>query len=160
SSIPRVSVGTVQAGAEAMPLVGGLLELLKLSGIQVQVFRDRATFEADGANRLGSGVPVRYLDSWLMSPELCRESFSHGSHNCDLALIAGRFEPPKPAAELAGSRLEELSQWLDTPQLAVVDIAQLTHCRLPARPAGIAGLLLDRVNDDNLSYWQTTLESL
>ncbi len=71
--------------------------------------------------------------------------------------------PPKQlhAAEPAGGKLDDLTDWLDLPRLVVLDATRLEDCRLPKRPEQADGLLLDRVSGpQHLIRLQTTLESL
>ncbi len=63
-------------------------------------------------------------------------------------------------APAAGGQLEPICDWLELPRLALVDVARLTKCRLPNRPAA-DGLLLDRISSEAELYRvQTLLESL
>jgi cobyrinic acid a,c-diamide synthase len=165
SNWPRLAVGTVQPTADHLPMLWALCEVIRRRGIQPQVFHSQANFRDTVGGDVICGVRARYLDSWLMSPELCGESFVHGAQGSDLAIVAGRY----PSAVAAGGgtgtipsggSLVDLCEWLDLAALVVVDVAQLTACRLPVLPATASGLLLDGVAPDELAHWATTLESL
>jgi cobyrinic acid a,c-diamide synthase len=94
----------------------------------------------------------------MMSKVTCREIFEHGCRGSDLAIVEGRYAPARSPRE--ASSLESLAQWLDLPQLAIVDVSKLSPCQLPAMPQGVAGLLLDKVKDDAAACrWQTALEA-
>jgi cobyrinic acid a,c-diamide synthase len=105
-------------------------------------------------------ISARHLDSWLMSPEVGREIFVHGSRSCDLAVVEGRYDVARTPGETGGGSLDELCRWLDLPRVVVLDVAELDACRLPPRPAADA-LLLDRTNGSaEFARLQTRFESL
>jgi cobyrinic acid a,c-diamide synthase len=160
SPLPRVALGTIQPAADSTALVWALVGHLRHSEKQVQIFHDQARFAGGTADRMICGQTARYLDSWLMSPSLCRQSFFHGSRGGDISLVVGRYAAARGPRELQGGNLEDLCNWLDLPQLAIVDVARLADCVLPPCPAGVSGLLLDRVPEGREPYWQTLLESL
>ena len=158
--LPRLAVGTVQAEVDASPVVWALSNLLQREGLQTQVFHSQAKpVEVDGG-KLVCGINSRYLDSWLMSPELCRESFVHGTNGSDLSLVLGRYASARYPDETEGGKLEALCHWLELPQVAIIDVSLLSDCQLPVLPSGVDSLLLDRVDLADLPRWRTTLESL
>ena len=159
-SLPRVAVGTVQPEADPAPMIWALVGYLQQAGRQVQIFHDQARFAHGNHDLAICGQAPRHLDSWLMSPSLCRQSFVYGSSGSDVSLVVGRFAAARAAVSRDGGNLEDLCNWLDLPQLAVVDVTQLSNCQLPPCPAGAAGLLLDRVAEGAAPYWQTLLEAL
>ena len=95
-----------------------------------------------------------------MSPSLAREYFQYSAGDGEVALVAGRFQPSPEAPAPGGGTLEDLCDWLDLSRLVVLDVQRLVDCRMPPRPSGIAGLLLDAVPRGELAHWRTTLESL
>jgi cobyrinic acid a,c-diamide synthase len=157
--LPRVAVGTVQPAAEVLPMAWALGSVLERADMRVQIFQSKARFGGRESGHAICGLAARHLDSWLMSPELCRESFAHGSRDADLAVVLGHYDTQR-AARSEGGNLNTLCQWLDLPQLAIVDVPQLVEGRLPVLPSGTAGLLLDRVGQDDAARWQTILEPL
>ncbi|OHB80430.1 MAG: hypothetical protein A2W31_00590 [Planctomycetes bacterium RBG_16_64_10] len=157
--LPRVAVGTVQPAADVVPMVWALSSLFERSGLHVQVYQSKARFgKRDGGHTI-CGLTARHLDSWLMSPELCHETFVHGSRGADLALVLGQYQPGH-CGPSAGGDLDTLCAWLDLPQLVVIDVTQLRDCQILQLPADTAGLLLDRVARTELPRWQTILEPL
>jgi cobyrinic acid a,c-diamide synthase len=120
------------------------MEALHQRGVQVQSFLSRACFPGYPGAASITGLSARHLDSWLMSPETCREAFVRGAQSADLALVEGRFQPA-PGENEPGGRLEPLCQWLDLPRLVVVDVSSLAQCRLPQRVPEVDGVLLDGV---------------
>ncbi|HUY91088.1 MAG TPA: hypothetical protein VMV10_20285 [Pirellulales bacterium] len=159
--LPRVAVGTLQADAETQPCTWALMDLLSREGAQVQHFHSRASFLPLNAALAVTGLNTRYLDSWLMSREVCRETFVHGSAGSDLSLVEGRFDSLDSRAPSPGSRLDVLCDWLDLPRIVVLDASRLTDCELPERPDQVDGVLLDRVACLGEAFRvQTCLEAL
>jgi cobyrinic acid a,c-diamide synthase len=160
SQLPRFAVGTIAQGHDATALNWGLLAALEAGGQHVQTFRTRACFAArDGATVI-TGRAQRHLDSWLMTPDACRQALLRGTTEGRLALVEGEFGPAAATAGQAGGQLEPICDWLELPRLALVDVARLAKCRLPNRPAA-DGLLLDRISSEAELYRvQTLLESL
>lgn len=159
AQIPRVAVGTVQPEADIQPILWALLCVLRDAGIETQTFRSRACFSAHDGPAAITGLATRHLDSWLMTPELCRTLFLRNTQSCDLALVEGHLQPDDHP-EQWGGRLETLCDWLQLPTIGVVDVSRLSPCRIPRRPRAEA-LLLDRVRDaGHAFYWQVALEAL
>lgn len=144
--LPRVAIGTIQPDTDAQPVLWAFLEALRRHRLQVQTFRSRACFPTYQGAAIATGLPPRHLDSWLMSPAMCRDIFLRGTHAADLAIVEGRFRPAR-GNDLGGS-LETLCHWLNLPRLVVLDVARLDLCRLPQRPRDVDGLLLDGVTSD------------
>ena len=166
-NLPRIALGTVQPLADSQAVAWALMEALSRQGQRVQHFLSRACFlPVDGATAI-TGLGSRHLDSWLMSPDVCRELLVRSAANSDLALVqggydcaGGQFKQSGDASEMGG-RLDLLCDWLTLPRVAVIDVSQLSDCHLPARPAGIEGLLLDGFTDDHdLCRLQTLFETL
>ncbi len=157
----RAALGTVQPEACASALLSALSVLFDQHGWQTQLFCDRSVRTRENSGRLACGATCRFLDSWLMSPDLSREYFQYASVDCQVAIVAGRFQTePAPPGASCGGTLEDLCDWLDLPRLAMLDVGRLVACHLPPRPSGIVGLLLDNVPRGELAHWRTTLESL
>lgn len=160
SQLPRLAIGTIQPGTDPQAILWALMEAFRRTGVEVQSFLSRSHFPGSLGTAAVTGTNVRHLDSWLMSPEICRDLFERGASVADLALVEGRFAS---AAGLGscGGRLEPLCRWLDLPRLIVVDSSKLTACSLPTRPRFGDGLLLDRVaNPRHLASLTTELELL
>lgn len=160
SRLPRVAIGTIQPEADLRPVLWAFLETLRRQGLQVQSFLSQACFtDYLGAATL-TGLNPRHLDSWLMTPELCREVFLRGTRGCDLGLVEGRFLPPAAGRCTLGGLLETLCDWLDLPALAVLDVSRMKACRLPERPVKADGLLLDGLVGGDFVRVSTELETL
>ena len=161
SDFPRIAVGAIQPGVDSQLITWALIDALVQTGVQVQHFLSRACFVPYHAAAGAAGSESRHLDTWLMSPELCREFFTHGARSCDLSVIEGRFRPPQVERACDGGDLEVLCQWLQVPRIAVIDGSQLGQCCCPARPQNIDGVLLDRIVDRaHQIRLQTTLEAV
>ncbi len=159
--LPRIAVGTVQTEVNSQAITWGLMGTLTAKGLQVQHFLSQACFAPlDGASAV-TGVHSRHLDTWLMSPAVCREVFAHSGRASDVSLVEGRYSSARDRSAEPGGNLDLLCQWLDLPCLAIVDVSRLAECRLPTLPAETAGVLLDRVADDSEQLrLETKLESL
>ncbi|MGD9647270.1 MAG: hypothetical protein AB7U73_16275 [Pirellulales bacterium] len=158
--MPRLAVGTVQPQADSQVITWALMQALRQCGRDIQHFAGRAVLpRTDGATPI-TGVASRYLDSWVMSPEVCQSLFLRAAGQCDLAVVEGAFVPCGAGQQAAGGQLDTLCHWLGLPRLAVIDVQRLSPCLLPTAPAGIEGVLLDRIADEaQLARWQTTFES-
>ena len=126
SRLPRFALGTIQPEADSRAILWSLLEALHRQGIHVQSFLSRACFPDHPGSAAITGLADRHLDSWLMSPDTCREIFLRGSAGAHLSMVAGSYYSGGP-----GGRLEPLCDWLDLPRLAVLDASRIGPCRLP-----------------------------
>ncbi len=161
AELPRIAVGMIQPEADGTPMLWALMDSLQRAGLRVQNFLSHAYFTPrDGATAI-TGLAPRHLDSWIMTEAVCRETFLRGASASDLAIVEGRFEMDRDGEPRDGGDLDTLCRWLDLPRLAIVDVRGLSECRLPPRPAGVTGLLLDRVeNCAELFRFQTLLETI
>lgn len=142
--LPRIAVGTIDRRADIQPLSWALLDVLSRLGPHVQAFCSQSRFPTcDGAGPI-TGQCHRHLDSWLMSRDVCREIFFHGTRSCDLALVEGKYLPALDSTS-PGGNLDALCEWLDLPRMVVLDAAELGDCRFPRRPEVVDGVFLDRV---------------
>ncbi|NUQ62403.1 MAG: hypothetical protein HUU20_07935 [Pirellulales bacterium] len=158
--MPRLAIGTIQPGADLQAMLWALIEVFRRAGLQVQSFLSRSHFPKNPGVAAVTGTNVRHLDSWLMSPEICRDLFERGVNYADLALVEGQFAPAAGEGR-CGGRLEPLCRWLDLPRLIVLDSSQIGPCNLPLRPRFGDALLLDRVaGSRRLACLTTELESL
>lgn len=160
SRSPRLAIGAVQNDVDAQLVVWALMGALRRQGLDVQHFYGQASLAPiEGAASI-TGSGSRHLDSWLMTPETCRELYVRGSRKRDLSIIEGRFATRRETSVRGGS-LEQLCEWLHLPRVAVLDVERMGHCQLPRLPEKTDAILLDRVKHlDALFYHQTKLEAL
>ncbi len=170
SILPRLAVGTIQSEADSQPMVWAVLNALEQEGVRTQSFLSRACFRpCDGAATI-SGNRARHLDSWLMTPNVCRQTFLRSASSSDLAMVEGRYDQASSercgchelqvGGTATGGSLDVLCEWLGLPRVAVVDVQLLKNCHIPRRPTADA-VLLDRVGGAcDFHRWQTNLESL
>ncbi len=165
--LPRLAVGTVQAQADSQVITWALMQALRQSGREIQHFAGRAVLPPTTGASAITGLASRCLDSWVMTPEVCRALFLQGLGECDLAVVEGRFDGwngfdgRNATGDLPGGRLDTLCHWLGLPKIAVIDVRQLAACRLPSAVPGVEALLLDRIADEaELARWRTTFETL
>lgn len=161
SRLPRLALGTVHPEADAGPLLWALMANLKSQSIRIQHFVSRACFcPNDGAASV-TGLAARHLDTWIMSPAVCRELFQRTATTRDLAIVSGRFDDHRVGRPEPGGSLDLLCDYLSLPRLAILDARWLGHCILPNRPDLLDGVVLDWVGDRGEFFrLQTTLESL
>lgn len=143
-TLPRVAIGTIQEGADLQFVLMALLDTLRRGGVQTQCFASRASLPGLWASKSVTGLPGRFLDSWLMTPDLCCDLFHRSASGADLAAVVGRFDPRTPDGASGGS-LDTLCNWLCLPRVAVVDVALIEQQGLPGRPA-VDAILLDHVS--------------
>ncbi len=160
SPLPRLAVGSIHAEAPAQFVVWGLLRLMQQHGVQVQHFYAHSAFSPLDGARVATGLRSRHLDSWLMSPEVCRRLLALCSGKCDLALVEGTFQPQRAGHLVPCGHLDELSHWLQLPRVGVVDVRHLDRCRTEPPGNVDAVLLCGLESPRQMAYWQTVLEPL
>jgi cobyrinic acid a,c-diamide synthase len=139
--VARVALGSINAHEDYRAVLWALLHAMEVGGVQVQGFHSQATFvETDGTLAI-TGRAQRHLDSWLMSPEHCREVLSHGMRGADLAVVEGHF------GKQAGGSLDALSDWLDLPRWVIADASSSDPCLFPPRPDKVDGVFLFGLRD-------------
>ena len=158
---PRFALGTVEGDVDLEPLLWSLVEVSQRLDIDVQTFASQARFTSHDGVAVVSGQRKRHLDSWLMSPAVCRELFFHGARSRDLSIVEGAYDVAKNGATEQGGSLDKLCDWLDLPQVVVLDAARLRQGFAPQRPHGVAAVLIDKVADRREACrLQTTVEAL
>jgi cobyrinic acid a,c-diamide synthase len=152
----------VQPQADALALLWGLMDVMDRAGIYVQNYLSRACFAPHFGAASAIGLSARYLDSWLMTPEVCREVFARGARGRDLAVVEGVFNTDDGADESrCGGRLDTLCDWLELPKLVVLSTDNLDACRLPRLPGCTEGVLLDGFRDRaEFARLQTRIETV
>ena len=157
--LPRIALGTIQKKLDLQPLLVALLEALSRADRIAQLFSSQSCFKGVPSFSQGAATRQRHLDSWLMSPATCRQSFCLGARGCDLSLVFGRFATGVES-ELPGGSLERLCEWLDLPRVLVLDVGESRHCYLPRIPEMTCGVILLGIRSvEERVYWQTYLES-
>ena len=116
-----IAVGTTQPQADGTAVGWAIMEALSRRGMRVQSFLSHAYFcPRDGATAI-TGLPAHHLDSWLMTPAVCRGVFARGRRTSDLAIVEGSFTRDERLHSKPSSDFETLCNWLDLPRLAIVD---------------------------------------
>jgi len=145
-SLPRLAIGTIQEGANLQAVLVALLDTLRRGGVQTQCFSARASLPGQWTSKSVTGLPGRFLDSWLMSPELCCSLLHRTSGGADLAAVVGSFGSRPPDENEPGGSLDTLCDWLSLPRIAVIDAALIDKHGLPPRP-GVDAVLVDHASD-------------
>ncbi len=151
--VPRLALATAPAGPEpsmmALAVLAGLTEKRR----RVQHFRSRACPTATEVVGEVTGLPGRYLDSWLMPEEVCRSLFARGVQAAELAIVEGTLEKPQEIRSYRQSDvpgdLRPIAEMLRLPVVAVLSVperrSELLH--LPCLPEGIDGVVIDGLTD-------------
>src|SRR5690606_19904114 len=126
-------------------------------GLQTQHFLSQACFTPCNAAATITGQCSRHLDSWVMSPSVCREIFLRGAANTDVGLIEGRYL----SGADQGGRLGELCDWLELATIIIIDVRQVEACRLSPRPRRVDGVLLEApAESSELARFVTHFETI
>lgn len=152
--IPRLALGTVQEHVRPTLVARAAMAAFQRMGVRVQSFLSQAVFQPDGFAKRVTKRDQRHLDSWLMPPAMCEAVFRHNMCGADLAIVEGSFQVPQ-----SGSSLLTLCQWLDLPQIVVLDVSNLSPCAVYRPEFTVDGILLDNVpSRRDFVRWATTLE--
>jgi cobyrinic acid a,c-diamide synthase len=96
-----------------------------------------------------TGLPCRHLDAWLMPPEVCRDVFSRGARQADLAIVEGSLDNVGrglgPFPYDRPGPLGPIVEALDLPVIALVECRRAEGFHLPKLRPDIDGILLDGV---------------
>jgi cobyrinic acid a,c-diamide synthase len=148
---PRLGLATSALGPEPSVMSLALLAGLTRRGLRVQHFRTRACPLATEVVGQVTGLPGRHLDAWLMPAPFCRSVFARVVADCDLAVVEGTLEPPRPCTRTIScdrpGPLAEIANCLDLPLLAVLNCQGWGQdsLHLPRLPEGVQAVLLDGV---------------
>lgn len=161
SRLPRIAVGGVYPYVQWQSAVWALTECLQREVGHVQSFASQSRFFPWDAAGAITGQGVRHLDSWTMSPKICRELFLHGMYATDLGVVEGPYVARHALGGTAGGRMETLCEWLDLPRVVIMDVSHSDACRIPDRPRQVDAIILDRLQrpSDFLAF-QTRMEAL
>lgn len=149
SPAPRLAVGALHSRTDVRPVIWGLLDYLDRFGVSVQPFFYQARLDAVPFAEPIRGLPYRHLDSWLMSPALCRQQLSAGCKGHDWALVEGHFaeDPSAIGGTNEGGRLETLCQWLGLGSVGVLDVESAPALEKLSFPKDLQGVILTNVAD-------------
>jgi cobyrinic acid a,c-diamide synthase len=155
----RLAIGTIGEREEPPWVILGLLAALRNANVHVQLFIGQGAYPRFAAARGVCGRCLRYLDSWLMSPQQCQQAFIQGMQTADLGVVEGSYAGSEEAEGQEG--LEVLCQWLDLPKIVIVDALQYDPCVPWKLPQNTAGVFLEKVEDErHYRTLQTDLEIL
>ena len=143
-----------------------MLAALHEIGCDFAHFHSSSRLAPHDAARSLTGSGSRHLDCWAMSRSTCLRTLLRAAADSEVAVIEGDFGPPGIAcpSDLISpanpSNLSTLSDWLNAPRIAIVQLDSLDPCRLPRRPERLDALLLDQAIDArHAAHWQTNLEA-
>lgn len=150
---PRLVVAALRGGAGKTILTVGLVAALRERGEEVAVFKKGPDYIDAGWLALAAGRPCYNLDTYLLTAEAVRGSFSTHSRAASLALIEGNrglFD----GIDLDGATsTAELAKLLGAPVLLCLDAAKTTRtlaavvagCRNFDARLHLSGVVLNRV---------------
>lgn len=157
-AVPRVAIGSVFPRNEPSLVPWAMMEVLQEEGAQVQGFLSKAVFPKHLAAAAVTGRPLRYLDSWLMSPEQCLAAFLRIPEETDVAIVEGAFPGGFNGAG-QGGRLDVLCRWLHLPRVGLIDVAQSDPANVSSLPEELDACLLENVeNRQHFFQWCHWLE--
>ena len=168
TSVARLAIGTTNAETDIRPLLRALLRELTNRDLHVQCFLAHAAFTGFQELRSWSGAVPRHLDSWLMSPQHCRNSFVKGLRGVDVALVVGRYLCLVPAwssirkGNRFESRLRAAGASSGIPHTPSSDSAELRHrdCICKTLSGGTLEPLSDWLNLTRLAVLDASQLSL
>ena len=139
----RLAIGTIGEREEPPWVILALLAALRNANIHVQLFVGQGAYPRFAAARGVCGRCLRYLDSWLMTPQQCRQAFVQGMQTADLGIVEGTYDGGD-----GQEGLEVLCHWLELPKIVILHAEQWDPC-VPLRlPEQTAGILLESVEDE------------
>ena len=165
-TIPAIVVAGTHSGAGKTSIALGLMGAFRRRGLRVQPFKVGPDFIDPGHHDRAAGHPSRNLDSWMLSPEVCRHLFQRAAADCDLAIVEGVMGLFDGSGATGAGSTAELANLLGAPTILVVDGRGLSRsaAALVAGYAGfdrdltLAGVIVNRVGSDR--HGQIVAEAL
>lgn len=155
---PRLAVGAIFPDHDPRPLTWALAAALAEAGFGVQPFRDRANLRDPDPAGSCARRRTRHLDSWLMSPLLCRRLLRAGTPRDAWAVVSGCYQRRgRETDSFGGGNLHDLAGALDIPKLAVLDVRRMTACRVPDLQEWDGFLLQGVESPAEALRWEITL---
>jgi len=158
NQMPRMAIGSIQPNVDSQRMLWALNECLNQQGLNVQNFSAQPAQTACCREQSLCQVPIRALDSWLLSERSCQELFWRTTRFADMAIVSGRYDTIQPPV---GPSLNTVCRQLDLARIVVLDASQMDSCLIPARPESIDGILIDHLSpNESLQHWQIIFAAL
>lgn len=156
---PRLAIGSIHSHELPQPMSWALMAWFTAGGCQVQHFAARCCHNPARGAAAATGQSSRHLDTWLMSPELCRACFVRGFGESELAVIDGNLAASATDSEVRGGSLAVLCRWLNVPRIGVLDVELVERHGWPERPH-VEAVALDRLpGEADWERWREAIES-
>lgn len=121
-------VGGTQSGVGKTTITLGLIGALRRRGFKVQPFKVGPDFIDPLHHTHASGRPSRNLDSWMLGPEVNRQTFAAATADADVGVVEGvmgLYDGSEGKSERGSTA--EMAKLLGLPVLLVVDAAAMAR---------------------------------
>ncbi|GAB4351263.1 MAG: cobyrinate a,c-diamide synthase [Cyanophyceae cyanobacterium] len=154
--IPTLVIAGTHSGVGKTSIALGLMRVLARRGVRVQPFKVGPDFIDPGHHDRATGRRSRNLDSWMLSPAVCRALFQRAAADCDLAIVEGVMGLFDGRGSTAAGSTAELAKVLGAPVLLVIDGRGLSRSAAALvagyggfdRGLDLAGVIVNRVGSD------------
>ncbi len=153
AKLPRLVIAGL-AGDSGKSLVSlGLIGALRRRGLQVAPFKKGPDFIDAAWLGAAADSPCRNLDSFMMSPEVIRDSLVQGSRDASLAVIEGNRGLFDGMDAHGSHSTAQLAKLIGAPVVLVIDVtkstrtvaAQVLGCCMMDPEITVSGVILNRV---------------
>ncbi len=146
--LPRLAFGSAHPGVDQQPMCWALWRYCPIADITSSIFTSTACFSQWDGAVASTGATSRHLDSWLMTPETCREAFVHNAGKAQCSIVEWAIRQRGLRAPLRGGQLDDpLRLARPAARGSEIDASRVNGCTIPARPENIDALLLDRIKN-------------
>ncbi len=153
SKLPRLVIAGL-AGDSGKSLVSlGLIGALRSRGLQVAPFKKGPDFIDAAWLGAAADSPCRNLDSFMMPPEVIRDSLIEGGRNASLAVVEGNRGLFDGMDANGSHSTAQLAKLIGAPVVLVIDVskstrtvaAQVLGCCMMDPEITVSGVILNRV---------------
>ncbi len=139
-NIPRLLISASRSGEGKTSVALGINRALRKRGLVVQPWKAGPDYLDPGYHSLAAGRICRNLDTWMLSADVNKSLFLHGSEDSDIALVEGVMGYFDGSSDGSGSgSSEDLARVLSLPVVLVLDVSSMAQSA-GAIAAGFIGL--------------------
>ncbi|HXA41782.1 MAG TPA: cobyrinate a,c-diamide synthase [Candidatus Solibacter sp.] len=158
---PRLVLAGAGSSTGKTTLTAGLLAAYRRRGVRVTPFKVGPDHEDAALLAKAAGSPCRNLDPWILGRDAMLRSFHRGCVDADLAIVEGMLGLYDSWGAGTEGSTAELSKLIEAPVVLVLDVASTVQSAAALAlgfksmdpRVGIAGVILNRVADDNHARW-------
>ncbi len=158
---PRLVLAGAGSSTGKTTLTAGLLAAYRRRGVRVKPFKVGPDHEDSAMLAKAAGSPCRNLDPWILGRDAILRSFHRGCVDADLAVVEGMLGLYDSWGAGTEGSTGELSKLIEAPVVLVLDVASTVQSAAALAlgfksmdpRVGIAGVILNRVADDNHARW-------